>query len=1351
MSQWTRICALVSLAFFLLCSPVSRADEGVKLALLLDDPPVTPLCVENDILAEIVLELLAQSSSVDSVTLLSPSASGATSRQGDPVDLLDFDMLWIAQGGTITTDSALFSDGMCEALRAYYKSASTRGVILTGGAVALLQPLGLCESLTLVPLNFGNDRNQSGLIPVTPRSSFFTGVELDRQGVAWTTNASFPAFAKLEFTSDSLKILAQAADVNAPNPLLLALDDNGAVKLLAYPQRVSPMYDLAAPTFRANFTTLLTNLVSALGRPFDANDCLAPQYHAPDFDALARALAWFSDNFDEEEYPNVQDYLTRLESLRNDFDALLKDDPLCLSLQNATKEREIQKQFDELQRQALLENPELDFDSFFYITRNPNKLGLPENYNSNSVLPPTGYQNQLRLFNLRTNESALVYQPQHDEFLGDLELYYDADKLMFSAPDMTAQGRWRLWELPLQPQDAYFQTQDDQALPKPTLMPQINLPDVDNYDACYLPDDRVVFCSTACQSGVPCINGSGHVCNLYLLERDKSVRQLTLEQDHDWNPVVLNNGRVMYLRWEYVDLPHAFSRIMFHMNPDGTNQSELYGSGSYWPNSIFYARPLPGEGSKFVGVVTGHHELNRQGELVIFDPAQGRQEAQGAVQRIPGYGKKVEPIACDLPIAQSWPKFLHPFPISEHYFLVACKRAQNSPWEICLVDDFDNIVTLLKDEQFAALEPIPYRQTERQPIIPDRIVPDSPTADVFIADIYEGAGLKGVPRGEVKELRVFTYSFAYQGMGAEPYSVGLDGPWDPRRIIGTAPVLEDGSAFFKIPAYTPVALQPLDSQGRALQIMRSWITAVPGENVSCIGCHEQQNTTSTTNPRAMASQREPVEIQPFYGQPRPFAFEMEIQPILDHFCVQCHSPGSETVEKLIADGVVAPEVRESYTRANHTFADSRLPDFTRAAPQRPLVNGSYIANKSPISNAYYQLRRYLHTTTKESQMPTHRPYEFAAETQPLVQILQNGHYGVTLDDQAWRKLYTWIDLNAPYFGNWGDMLRQDAPERVENQWRRREELRALYATSATTQDDDPRYVRDGSDAQAYQPQTQRLLFSVRQEDSAPQDVGELTATPGVERVSLADNVELELVEIPALNLSVARFETTNRQYRAYDPTFDAGIEYGDFINFSPGERGALLSRAQQPVVRVTWLDAVNFCKWLSEKTGDVYRLPTKEEWRRLACETDNAFWFGALQDDYSSYENLADASHARISPFGWEGRVSTLPAWRPVDWNCDDHSAVAAPVGSYRANPLGLYDMVGNVAEWTDSQCVETCELEDVQTHEKTVSSERVKKVVCGGSWTTPERWAAPGKTRAYPPHYNLRDVGFRVVRENRK
>ena len=141
------------------------------------------------------------------------------------------------------------------------------------------------------------------------------------------------------------------------------------------------------------------------------------------------------------------------------------------------------------------------------------------------------------------------------------------------------------------------------------------------------------------------------------------MRQLCFDQDHNWCPTVLNNGRVLYSRWEYSDAPHYFTRLLFHMNPDGTNQSEYYGSNSMWPNSIFYARPLPGHPTKVVAVISGHHGVPRMGELVVFDPALGRHEAGGAVQRIPGRGQRVAPTIRDALVDDSWPKFLHPYPL----------------------------------------------------------------------------------------------------------------------------------------------------------------------------------------------------------------------------------------------------------------------------------------------------------------------------------------------------------------------------------------------------------------------------------------------------------------------------------------------------------------------------------------------------------------------------------------------------------------------------------------------------------------------------------------------------------------
>ena len=118
-----------------------------------------------------------------------------------------------------------------------------------------------------------------------------------------------------------------------------------------------------------------------------------------------------------------------------------------------------------------------------------------------------------------------------------------------------------------------------------------------------------------------------------------AVRRLCFDQDHNFYPSVMADGRILYTRWEYTDIAHAFTGRLMTMNPDGTGQRAHYASGSFWPNRIFYARPIPGHPTKFVGIVTGHHGTARAGELVLFDVAKGRRQAEGAVQRIPGPGQ----------------------------------------------------------------------------------------------------------------------------------------------------------------------------------------------------------------------------------------------------------------------------------------------------------------------------------------------------------------------------------------------------------------------------------------------------------------------------------------------------------------------------------------------------------------------------------------------------------------------------------------------------------------------------------------------------------------------------------------
>ena len=419
-------------------------------------------------------------------------------------------------------------------------------------------------------------------------------------------------------------------------------------------------------------------------------------------------------------------------------------------------------QVAQLQRHVALSNPLLDFDKLLLVKRSVKspRLGLPQNWQSNCVLPTSGFDDEIAVLSKFGNKGELstLFRPSGTHFVGDVDLHFDGDRMLFSS--VAENSTWQVFEV----------RTDGSGLRRVTPM----LRDIHNYDACYLPDGAIIFSSTASIAAVPCVNGSTRVANFYRMEPDGAIRQLCFDQEHNWCPTMLESGRVLYLRWEYTDTPHAHDRVLFSMNPDGTSQMEFYGSNSYWPNSLFYARPVPGHSSMFVGIVGGHHGVPRMGELVLFDVGHGRRESAGTIQRIPGNGKPVQSttdprfessLIQDQLVDASWPKFLHPYPLSEKYFLTACQPTPKSLWGVYLADVFGNLTLVKETPGYALLEPLPLRTTPKPPVIPSKVDLNRKDAVVYLSDIYAGDGLKDIPRGTVKELRLISYHYLFPGMG----------------------------------------------------------------------------------------------------------------------------------------------------------------------------------------------------------------------------------------------------------------------------------------------------------------------------------------------------------------------------------------------------------------------------------------------------------------------------------------------------------------------------------------------------------------------------------------------------------
>ncbi|MCL2117214.1 MAG: SUMF1/EgtB/PvdO family nonheme iron enzyme [Planctomycetaceae bacterium] len=1008
----------------------------------------------------------------------------------------------------------------------------------------------------------------------------------------------------------------------------------------------------------------------------------------------------------------------------------------------------LQAEFAAFRKKALLANPLLDNFDKLVLVRASRLAAPPLNAYTNTEMNRKGWDHQLAILsNLRGRpQLQVIYKPEKDRPVRDLELHWDADRVLFSTINDAedANERWGVFEIHLDGTGIRQLTPDDQ-------------PDVDFFDACYLADGPdVITASTACMQGLPCENGSRPMAVLYRVNPEtKHVRQLTFEQDSDWHPTMLPNGRVMYLRWEYSDIMHYYARYLFSMNPDGTNQMALHGSGSYFPTAFKHARPMPDHPHEIIGVVGGHHGRGETGRLCIIDPSLGNKypfryrpesklwgpenskidiptevypaEVTGFVQEIPGYGRDVVGNVLDEQGEHLKYNFIYPFPLNRNYYLCSLnKTGEGGNFGIYLVDRFDNMTLIYEERGKSFFEPIPIMKPVKPPVLADRVDLASDQATVFMTDIYQGIGLKDVPRGTIKKLRVFSYHFGYLGSGGHE-SVGVESSWDIKRILGTVDVEEDGSAFFTIPANTPVSVQPLDKDNRAVQLFRSWFVGMPGENAACVGCHENQANV-TPAAYSQAAVRTPKPVTPWYGGPRPVAFPSEVyEPVVKKFCIGCHD-GSDA------------------NRAAPSFADAK--------------------------KAYDNIHPFVNRPGPETDMEVLPPYEYHASSSELVQMLECGHYNVTLDDEAWDRLSCWIDMNAPWRGKWQN----------ETQEKRRLELLKLYANI----EDNPENEYDNALALAQrnapefvQPEPwikpadtltlQNWPFSPVHASNMQRQLG------ATEReLDLGNGVTMKLRRIPAGEFimgnndgfpdeaprAVVRIakpfwigetEVTNAQYEAFDPVHDS--RYHSEHGKDHTTPGYIANHPKQPVSRVSWIEANKFCDWLSEKAKLNVKLPTEAQWEWAARSgSADQFYYGGWDADFSKYANLADASR-RFLYATWEAGA-TIHVRNPYPENSvfplrddrfvDNHFVVDY-VAQCLPNAWGLYDMIGNNAEWTRSDAKAYPYRDDDGRNNGSLD---VKKIARGGSWIDRPKVTGSSTRYYYEPHQKVYVVGFRVVVE---
>ena len=519
----------------------------------------------------------------------------------------------------------------------------------------------------------------------------------------------------------------------------------------------------------------------------------------------------------------------------------------------------------------------------------------------------------------------------------------------------------------------------------------------DSFDPCELPGGDVVFMSTRRGGFIRC-SGPWEPLLVYTLHRMKpdgsAIQTLSYHETNEWHPSVLNDGRVVYTRWDYVDRSAAHFHGLWVCNPDGSNARALFGNSTQRINACYQPRAIPG--SDKIAFLAGAHHATVGGSLVLFDPAKAGLDAETGQDDFRSI-ETLTPEVC-FPEAPGWPRsYYHsPWPLSEKYFLVSYSHDplsgmgpnvdRDTETGIYLFDCFGNLELLYREEGISCMYPLSLHEREKPPVIPSTLETGlEDEGEFMVADINKS--LYPLPASRpVRELRVFQILPKSETHIANQPRLGYANAESARMLLGTVPVEGDGSAYFRVPARKPLSLQAVDDEGRAVQGMRTVIYVQPGERRGCVGCHESTGVAMDPSTRPLAMQREPSVLEPGPDGSRPWSYPRLVQPILDRHCIGCHD-GSGTDDEKRLD-----------------LRGARLGEFSV----------SYESLK-PYARWYEWGEHSIEAIVT-------RPGNMPADVSPLTGILSEHVRGgrIDLSDRDRRTIYLWLDGNASFYGCFSD-------------------------------------------------------------------------------------------------------------------------------------------------------------------------------------------------------------------------------------------------------------------------------------------------------------------------------------------
>ena len=493
----------------------------------------------------------------------------------------------------------------------------------------------------------------------------------------------------------------------------------------------------------------------------------------------------------------------------------------------------------------------------------------------------------------------------------DVSVSHDGTRLLFSmrAPidpdaDDEDQPTWDIWEY------------DIGAEALRPIMGGLAATEGHDIGAQYLPDGRIVFSSTRQNQSLSKLSAQGRAqfsaldenqnepaFVLHVMDDDgANLEQISFNQSHDLYPTVLDNGRVMFSRWDSMGGLDSIS--LYSVNPDGTDLQLLYGADSHdtgtLDSTVQFIKPKEMQSGSVVALLAPFTGTSAGGDLVVIDTNAYINNTQPNINNGGATGPAQQPTPRARPVftipgispggryTAVWPLWdgtnrafvswtncryqtadpASPIRPCDDRTAADPQAVEAMPAYSIYVYDFStgNLSPILLQENGLMFTDVVVAQARsRTPVwIPDQ--DDAGTADASLAaeqagilhirSVYDidgvdtyGYAVLADPAATSADARPARFIRVYKAtaipdeetLDFDNSAFGVTRAFGMREIIGYAPVEPDGSVMVKVPADVPLAIDVLDSQGRRLPGFprhQNWLQVRPGEVRECSGCHD---------------------------------------------------------------------------------------------------------------------------------------------------------------------------------------------------------------------------------------------------------------------------------------------------------------------------------------------------------------------------------------------------------------------------------------------------------------------------------------------------------------------------------